>query len=147
VQHRVRDTRDAEEIVQGALITILKGYRTISFDTNFSAWAYRVLVNEILNFRRKKKREEARMEARESVDETAVGTAPEPLFERALLDCLQSIGRRNPRYARILNLKYQGWSVAEICEKLGLSANALYVTLSRARTALLECLGDEEDNQ
>jgi DNA-directed RNA polymerase specialized sigma24 family protein len=47
------------------------------------------------------------------------------------------------RHARILVMKYQGYRTAEICERMSITPNNLYVTLSRARAMLKACLEKE----
>lgn len=139
-QRRIWDGSDAEEVVQDALMAILKKHKEIEFKTSFVAWAHRVLENEILRHYRRKGYREMRF------GQTAgdVGNFPmwdpDPELKRKLLDCLKKIGSTNNRYARILNLHYQGYATEEVCEKLNLTPNHSYVLLSRARSMLEACL-------
>jgi len=66
--------------------------------------------------------------------------AADPVLELKLLDCLKKVGQKNIKFARTLNLKYQGYSVEEICDRLEISRENLYTILSRARSALELCL-------
>jgi len=61
-------------------------------------------------------------------------------LKKKLLDCLNKINDANTRHARVLNLHYQGFIVREICEKLKLTRNGVYILLSRSRTMLKNCL-------
>ncbi len=61
-------------------------------------------------------------------------------LERQLLDCLKKLYAVNHRHARILNLHYLGFTVAEICQRLEVTRNNLYSLLFRARTKLADCL-------
>jgi DNA-directed RNA polymerase specialized sigma24 family protein len=72
---------------------------------------------------------------------------PTPGFKKKLIDCFHKVHRVNRRHARILNLHYQGYSTLEICDKLGVTENNMYVLLMRARKALAICLGKGETNQ
>ncbi|MCP4631842.1 MAG: RNA polymerase sigma factor [candidate division Zixibacteria bacterium] len=132
---------DAKEIVQDAMLTIIEEYKKIVFKTSFSAWAYNVLQNKLLNYYRKSKR---RGETVSSTFENHINQYEtwdsDPDLAPQLLDCLRKIGKTNTRYARILNLHFQGYKVEEICEKLDITSSNLYVILSRARSMLSSCL-------
>jgi RNA polymerase sigma-70 factor (ECF subfamily) len=140
--HKIRNKTDAEEIVQEALMTIYAEYNKITFRTSFFAWALKVLDNRILNYLRKKKRESQRFGPeinwnQESLDKS-IETDPD--LKRQLLLCLQKICQRNIRYARILNLHYQGYKTDEICNRMNIKPETLYSALSKARSMLEGCL-------
>ena len=61
-------------------------------------------------------------------------------LKRKLLDCLACIGRLNRRYARILNLRTQGYEADEVCTMLGVKKNSMYSILHRAKAQLALCL-------
>jgi len=137
---RIWEEEEALEIVQDALMKIASQYRDIVFRTSFAAWAYKVLINEIRNYVRKRKRR-GETTSLGVEDESMYGSfGADPALLPQLLDCLHRLARRNLRYARILNLKYQGYGAADICEKMAISPNNLYVILSRARIMLKNCL-------
>lgn len=139
-QRKLRDRDDSEEVVQEALKTVFEKHREMEFETSFAAWAHRVLENKILTFLRTRKRHNDRRE--NFVEGTAVGVQDQPdsALESRLLDCLRKLNRVNRRHARILVYKYQGFTVAEICDRLGLTRTNLYTLLSRARSMLEFCL-------
>ncbi|UCD16417.1 MAG: RNA polymerase sigma factor [Candidatus Zixiibacteriota bacterium] len=142
VRHRIWDEHDAEEIVQDALMVIYKSYKDITFTTSFTAWAYKVLDNRILAYIKAKKREAGRPVQRGLTD-GIVATAIEcedSELRRRLLECLKKTAEANTRYARVLNLHYQGYSTGEICDRLILTRNSFYILLSRARSVLRACL-------
>ncbi|MDH4034538.1 MAG: hypothetical protein OEV80_12145, partial [candidate division Zixibacteria bacterium] len=64
----------------------------------------------------------------------------DPALKRRLLDCLKKIRSTNLRYARILNLQYQGFDTEDVCRRLAVTRSNLYSLLSRARTVLELCL-------
>jgi len=139
-QHRIWNVEDAEEVVQEALVTILSKYKGLEIETSFAGWSYRVLQNKILDFVKKKS-------ARRRLDEAnAISLAedayvcPDPRLKVRLIECFRKINQTNSRHARVLNLHYQGYPVTEVCRRLGVTENNLYVLLSRARRALELCL-------
>ena len=142
VRQRIRNQADAEEVVQETLMTIYKEYRSVEYTKSFSAWAYKVLDNRILGCMQKRKRENGRTEAGANRDgvQTGASDSSTPGLKQRLLECLQKIGSRNVRYARILNLHYQGYETDEICTRLSLKPETFYSILSRARSLLESCL-------
>ena len=139
-QQRIWDEHDAEEVVQDALVTITAKFRGIEFETSFSAWAYRVLSNKILDFVKKKQARRNLMDRLQQETGHESTWQPDTDLRDRLIGCFRKLHEGNQRHARILNLHYQGYSTTEICRKLGITQNHFYVLLSRARTALDECL-------
>ena len=140
LQHRIWNDQDAEEIVQETMMTIAKKYKDITFEKSFAAWAHKVLENNTLYYFRKKKTHESRFV--QSFDNEQVESLRnlEPGLKKQLIFCLKKISGANTRHARILVLIYQGFNMSEICEKLSVTKNAAYITLSRARSMLRVCL-------
>ncbi len=140
VQQRIQDNIDAEETAQDALTAIAEKYKGINFEVSFAAWAQRVLENKILYYYRTKSRKKdiaADEAVMDSLSETAYFN---PAVKVKLMDCFKKINEANNRYARILNLHYQGYKVSEICKKMSITRTNLYSILSRARSLLLLCL-------
>jgi len=142
VRHSIRNKADAEEVVQEALMAIHANHRKITFTTSFSAWACKVLEHRILDYHRRNRRDSQRFD--HAVDPSqnpgAIGVDANPDLKRRLLDCMQSLCRRNLRYARVLTLHYQGYSTDEICNRMSLKPQTLYSALSKARAMLEQCL-------
>lgn len=138
-QQRIWDEAEAGEIVQDTLLTISEKYRSIQFETSFSAWAYKVLENKIMSYFRTKKSRAEKLRQWQSPP-PAVNVEPE--FRIKLLDCLKKLGSVNNRYARIINLSYQGYSGEEIAQKMETNKNNVYNILARARTRLKKCLDE-----
>lgn len=137
---KVWDEDEAAELAQEALVIIAREYSGLEIEKSFAAWAYRVLENRLMSyFRTRRVRREAL--EREGLDRPPESAGdPQPDLKRKLLDCLRKVGSANRRYARILNLHYQGFSTGDVCRKLRMTANHSYVMLSRARDMLERCL-------
>ena len=140
VHHRISDRDDCNDIVQSAIMTISSELRKVEIQSSFAAWAYKILDNKILGYI-KSKRIKAGREQYLS-EEIAGGSLLEtnPLLESQIINCLRKIAKVNPRYTRILNLHFQGYTNVEICKKLNIAINNAYVILSRARSMLQLCL-------
>lgn len=123
-----------------ALMTVADKYRGAAPMDDVVPWAHRILLNHIMHyFREKGQRSGREVQLSEVHADRRTGNV-DPLLKIKLRECLKRLHGVNERHARILNLRYQGYSTAEITEKLAMSRNAFYISLSRARTMLQECL-------
>jgi RNA polymerase sigma factor (sigma-70 family) len=141
-RRRVRNKEDAEEVVQNALMAISSEYLKIDIKDSFSAWAYKVLDNRIKAYWKTQSRSRRRLVSTSDSDRVELTSFVEfdPNLKRVLLGCLEKIGRANLRYARILNLKHQGYGTEEICDRLDVKPANLFSIVNRARALLKRCL-------
>jgi len=142
-RQRTGSSDDAEDIVQDALKTVYEKYRSMEFETSFTAWAYQVLMNKLLSHNRNGRARRARFEAENDRLQARIEPEPVELINR-LLTCLRKLHAVNPHHARVLNYSYQGFDVNEICHRLHLTRTNLYTILSRARAMLQHCLDKGE---
>jgi RNA polymerase sigma-70 factor (ECF subfamily) len=141
VGRKVRRAEDVEDVVQETLLAISRTYRDADIESEFAAWAYGVLRNKIADYNLTHKRRPESAVSFEAVEHVAsVASASDSLVRRRLQDCLNRIKKTNRRFARILNLHYQGYTTDEICERLNLTPGNYYTILSRGRAMLLNCL-------
>lgn len=144
-QQRFRNADDCEDMVQNALVTVAQKYRSLDVHTSFSAWAWQVMKYKMMDHI---KVEKARQLRTETLDETVRDDSwpgADHLLRLRMLECLNEVGRASTQFARVLNLHYQGYGTDEICRRLTLKADYLYVLLSRARAMLLRCMEREKD--
>jgi RNA polymerase sigma-70 factor (ECF subfamily) len=140
LERKVVDRNDIEDLVQESLKVICEKYRTIDFNISFSAWAYKVLDNKLLHYYRAKGQADISLvSVMREVDKIAV-VVPDPTLDLRLQECLRKLEEAHPRFARVLDLHYQGYAVHEICEQLKIGRANLYSLLSRARSMLRNCL-------
>ncbi len=137
---KIRDEMDAQEVCQKALMIVFEKYRAITFETSFAAWAHKVLHNEILKFYRDQANRDKVLARDDDGSLSASTWNSDPELKRRMLECIKKICRAYIRYARILNLKYQGYTGEEICERLAITPNNFYSMVSRARSLLDTCL-------
>jgi RNA polymerase sigma factor (sigma-70 family) len=143
-QQKIWNEQDCLEIVQETLSVVAQGYKTIDFEISFSAWAYRILENKIMNYYRAKKVKESNFSQIQETEKRKVFFQKNPLLENSLIKCLKKIHRFNKDHARILNLRYHGYEIGEISNRLGMTPNNIYVSLCRARKLLKACLNKEK---
>ena len=145
VQLRFRNADDCEDIVQNALVTVAKKYRTIDIHTSFAAWAWKIMNNKILDYIKVERQRQKRTHSYDEAGQEKTTADHDPTLRRRMLDCLRQVGRANDQFARVLNLHYQGYGTSEICSRLQLKSSYFYVVLSRARLMLQRCLQKDED--
>lgn len=133
---------EAEDAAQRACITIHQKYRSEAITVSYSAWAYGVFRNTAVREMEKGSRQRARHEPVENLDQLAARPEPHPLLPGWILECFKAILKRHPRYARILNLRRQGFKTDEVCQRVGVTAEQFYVYLNRGRTMLRSCLNE-----
>lgn len=140
-QHKVRDSAEVEDIVQDALAVVAQKYKETTFVSSFAGWAHNVLRNTLLShYREKAIHSRLQPEVLASMDRRADPT--EDLeFQRKVVHCVERVAKQNRRFARALNLRYQGFTVEETAAKLEIKTDYLYVILTRARSMLEACLG------
>jgi RNA polymerase sigma factor (sigma-70 family) len=146
VQHRLWNKVDSEDIVQDALTAISLKHKEIEFESSFSAWAYKVLKNTLLKYYRTKNLREKKYEELSRDDRRRYLNEFSQEINFKLKICLKKLNVFNRRYARILNLRYHGFTTDEICSKMKITINNVYSLLTRARSRLKLCLktGDIE---
>ena len=149
-RHRIRDRQAAEDVASKACTVILERYRQEAFSVSFESWSWGVLRMTIRSYFQQLGIEKARM-SYESLDDSGLAGEPhDPTLVGQLLGCLRQLCGIDRRFARVLNLAYQGFKTDEICRRLDVSSNYYYVLLHRGRSFLKQCLqsgiaGDETD--
>lgn len=140
LHRRMWNQEVVEDILQAALATVAEEFRQLEVTSSFSAWAYKVVENKFLAYLQTKRRQGGRYESLHDSDGYGKDWHPDLSLKRNLLKCLAGIARDKRQYARILNLVYQGFTVEEVCQRLSITQKQSYVILSRARSALRDCL-------
>jgi len=141
---------DARASYNAGFIKILKALEKVDGDTNFNAWAKRVMVNTLIDEYRKNKKYNTRIA--KSDDEREL----DYYSEGQLNDAESNLGYENimmlvqelPRAtAHVFNLYViEGYSHREIGEKLEMSEGTSKWHLSTARKMLREKLGRLENS-
>jgi RNA polymerase sigma factor (sigma-70 family) len=137
---RGMDENDTDDVVQTTLLKIAETYCQTDIHTSFAGWAHAVLRNHMIEHFRSRNLDR-RKTAEFALRQNPTHSAGSCLRLKAELNqCLKDIHGRNPTYARVLTLHFQGYTTAEICDKLSITSSNLYTILSRARVSLRECL-------
>lgn len=139
IRQKVDNENDAEDIFQETLVAASQSLPTFKGKSSFFTWLCGIANHEIADFYRKKKIKTflfSRFPFLETLVSEALGPEEELLKQELRKEVKQVLGRLTEGYSSILRLKYyQGLSMAEIAEKLGMTVKAVESKLSRAREA------------
>ncbi|MGC6467518.1 MAG: sigma-70 family RNA polymerase sigma factor [Akkermansiaceae bacterium] len=131
---------EVDDLVQEVFLVVTAKAGDFEQGSNFVAWAMTIARFKVLEFFRAGKKKEALLG--DDVLEMLIDEGPVELGENrkmeALRVCLKTL---SPRVQRMLADRYDGGLKPErIAEKSGWKANSVYVTLSRARSSLRQCI-------
>ena len=132
----VRDRHDAEDVMQEVFVALVNYLKSESFtsDEHVKAWLIRVSINKSINVAKgnaRRKRNEQTLTQQVHLD---------PQFDdlEYILSQLSAIDRE------IIYLRYyEGYSAREIADFLGMTEQAVFKRLQRARTQLKEFISEE----
>jgi len=149
----LRDTCDAEEVVQDAFVYVLRNLRRYDPERgSFWAWLRVTLVSRCRNKRRRRRLSIISLEVLESAGQTPAG--PEPSGDPAgVLERLgtrrmvwETLQRVSPGARDALILRYyEGLPYAEIAAALGCSADAARARVAHGKTQLRRLLAAPEE--
>jgi len=131
VRRRLREVDGVEDVVQETLLSIHRDRHTYDPERSFRPWMYAIARHRLLDFvAKRRRRSENEVLGDERWEDARAEAAPEPtgpsLFVQRALALLSQKQREIIRL-----LKLEGWSVAEIAAKTGLSEGAVKVTAHR----------------
>ena len=129
----LKNTLDAEDVVQEAFIKIYKGIRAYNSKSKFSTWLYRIVVNEAFKKIKKEKKH-----LHNTITELEINNANKESFSLEKKEqkyyinlCLEAL---SASYSLVLDLFYiKEYSIKEVCEITSWSLSKTKVTLHRAR--------------
>lgn len=138
----VHDRSDAEDILQASRLTMWKKFSDFEPGTNFLAWARKIALHQILNYRRSQRRKPVFSTDPAFIEAVAeeIDRQSDQLSARseALKICLKKLPEAQRKM--ILFRYYEGCNIAEVASKTGRTESAAYRLLSRIRKALSECV-------
>ncbi|MDF1859365.1 MAG: sigma-70 family RNA polymerase sigma factor [Verrucomicrobiales bacterium] len=137
----VRNTADAEDVVQRASLTMWRGFDQYESGTNFRNWAFQVAKNSALNHLTKQRRD--RHVFGEKLVEMLAVQAEEQADQldarrRALDSCLEKLPEEE--HEMVAGCYAEGSSIRSFAEQAGESANKIYKRLNRVRSQLQKCI-------
>ncbi|MDD3860843.1 MAG: RNA polymerase sigma factor [Bacteroidales bacterium] len=142
----VRNDADADDLLQEGFIKILQNIKNYVETGSFKAWMKRIMVNQAINFLKKKKQHDF-YQLNENVDfEEDDQDYNQDKTENRLIEAnigpeeiLKLIKNLPEGYQMVLNMYViDGFSHKEIAEQLNISIGTSKSQLSRARKTLLD---------
>lgn len=135
VESRVGNRADAEDIVQGAIVTALEKGDTVRDTGRVTAWIYQLLRNRIADHLRHRAAGERAGDRYAALEDTA--TVDEALDDTVCRCVSRLLDNLKPEYADMLRrTELEEKSPADAGRELGLTANNAAVRAHRAREAL-----------
>ena len=160
---RLRDSAQAEEVVQEALLAALAGIDSFSGQSTLRTWLTAILKFKIIDLQRNQVSERARFVSASSEDDSADPEWLDRLFDdtghwharftdwpnpdqaleqkeffRAFEQCLDKLPKAAGRV--FFKREVMGADTDDICKEEGITASNCWVMLHRARVSLRECL-------
>jgi RNA polymerase sigma-70 factor (ECF subfamily) len=131
---------DADDVFQQTNLVLLKKRACYDASQPFLGWAFGIARNEVRNFVRKSRREKTVL-SEAVLDLLAQTHAMHADFLHEQLDRLQDcLGRLDQQLRSIVCETYSGMSAKTIARSLGITRDAVYKRLERARKSLFECV-------
>lgn len=138
----VRSPADAADILQECKLSLWRMFDRFEPGTDFRAWARKIALHQILNYRRASRRRPDTPLEREFIEAVAadIDRRADQLDHRA--DVLRSCLRKLPQEHRRLVVwrYYDECAIDEIAARSRRSEEAVYRLLSRIRKALNDCI-------
>lgn len=139
----VGDREEARDIVQDVFFKVFTGIDKFRFQSAFSTWVIRILINESLACLKRKKRWRMVVslddltQAEEPVEELEEDTSPDCLESLNASEIVEQIRTLPEQYRLVLNMYVmEGYSHKEIGEHLDISESASKILLHRSRKKL-----------
>ncbi|MDF1756090.1 MAG: sigma-70 family RNA polymerase sigma factor [Verrucomicrobiales bacterium] len=139
----VASASDAQDILQETKIALWRSFESFEPGTNFGAWARKAALNRILDYRKRKGRENDRVWfSEECYEKLAEDFEPNAEVREArnhhLRECITKL---QAPHREILTLRYfRDTSIEDVAARVGRTVDATYRVLSRIRLALRKCL-------
>ena len=139
---------DAEEVLQEASIVIWKKYGSFQQGTNFPHWAKRVVLFEVMAFRKKKQKQRLQF-SNELVEELAFEEVSRSKSIQPIHDALEHCtGKLSEKDYNLVELRYEeNQSVREVAQTVKRSTAAIYRSLTRIHLALHGCIKEQLAHQ
>jgi RNA polymerase sigma-70 factor, ECF subfamily len=132
---------EAEDVFQNICVVLLGKFDAFQPGTSFIRWACQIAKFEVLNYRRRSRKEHCIFNEQEIelLAERRMGMEPELEDRRqALRQCLEKL---RPEDRRLVQVRYAGDCNAKAAaERLHMHENTAYKALQRIRRALRRCI-------
>lgn len=138
----LKDEEEAEDALQDAFLKVFSNIEKFRFDSLFSTWLYRVVVNTCLNAKEKRKNHLHTDISQNRLEESGQGGGLEKLLDSERKDYIaRALDQMKPEEALVLRLYYLcDLSIGDIKNITDLSESNVKVILYRGRKSMHEIL-------
>jgi RNA polymerase sigma-70 factor (ECF subfamily) len=143
ISSMVTNFQDAEDILQTVALTIAEKFSTFDPSGSFLSWALGIAKNKIYDYyRTQSKHSNIKVLDIETVAHIAQVFDKESAHLNEMRQALDfCLGKLSGHWRQILELRYRlELSTQRMAQQLGMSQNAIFITLHRVRLALQECI-------
>lgn len=140
----VKQTDEAEDIMQEAFLTAFHKLHTFRGEASFGSWLKRIVVNKSVSMSRKMEYNEVLEDNKmAALAEEPTEDVQENYSELKATEVLQAINDLKSNYSTVLTLHYiEGYDYEEIAQIMNLSYANSRTMLSRARESLRKKLAE-----
>lgn len=136
----LNDVTDAEDMLQNSFMDVFSKLHYFRFESSIGAWIKRIVVNNCINFLKKRRLQIVEIGDREVVDRTIKKDNWDDV-KLSVKEVNGAIGLLPDGYRVVLNLYLlEGYDHQEISDILGISASTSKSQYSRAKKKLREIL-------
>lgn len=141
VRSMILEYHDAEDVIQNIAVVFAEKFAQVDPCREVVPWVLRIARYEIVNYFCAKGQQpellnEGILDKIESAYQSIHSEAN--MVKTALHECIKKL---NDRLRHILELRYlREMAIADISKRVGISSNAVYIILCRAREALAQCV-------
>jgi RNA polymerase sigma-70 factor (ECF subfamily) len=132
---------DADEIYQETGMALWKDFHHFTPGTSFQAWAQKIALNRVRNFRRLRRHKTVLCspELLDVIDRRITKQAETLNSQRNVFaDCFEKLPQR---HKDLLERRYRpGATPSSVAKQMGRNVNAVYQALSRVHNALFDCV-------
>ena len=144
-------TSDCEDIAQNVFIKIFKALPKFKFESEFSTWMYRIVINETITISKKKKHNIVPLDINNSEDEEKSNlidflksndnTEKELMQKETQKMVQEALAKLKDNYKMVLTLRdIEDYSYEEIAQMMNASVENVKIWIFRARNRLKEIL-------
>jgi len=144
-------TSDSEDIAQNVFLKIFKALSKFKFESEFSTWMYRIVINESITISKKKKNNIVPLDINDSDDEEksslikflkSKDNTEKQLIQQETQKIVQNaLNQLKDNYKMVLTLRdIEDFSYEDIAKMMDISVENVKVWIFRARNRLKEIL-------
>lgn len=144
-------TCDCEDIAQNVFIKIFKALPKFKFESEFSTWMYRIVINEAITVSKRNKHDTVPLDINNSDDEEhsniidflkSDDDTEESLIKKEIQENLhKALAQLKDNYRTVLTLRdIEDYSYEEIAKMLNVSTDNVKIWIFRARAKLKEII-------